>query len=468
MSFHTNLIKTIKSDNHESIYLLLDQIIQNPMKDIKKAHIDMFLSFLGTINDHNIILKYYNHMINFYQINNWKHDLSSYPLMIRISCNINDIFNCIEYLKEMYKYKIPIKTRTIAPILENLSKNVYLEMDTFKILIELFDKYNNVFTMEQFHHLLIAFKNHKTHNSDNINNHDIIIIEKIKKMFEIWCENDMILNNDIVQLLLEWFPNKLESFDNDMNNTNNTNNITCSICNIQLKKHQLSFNDRKVLINDILTVYQNQTQNKEQQNKQFNQSRNKEKQNINNMLLFKGIIESERNLNVINKQTIIIDGGNLGHSESGEFSSHPITNFINSMKSSNVFILLILHQSRNIHFKDYVVDPDKLMIYYTPYNENDDMYWLLAGFMIKNSLVITNDMMRDHHVDKLDEKIFKRWKDNHIASYQGVTINKPSLYTIGVQEHMNGWHIPMIDDSDSNNSNINININIKWICLSIQ
>ena len=110
MSFHTNLIKTIKSDNHESIYLLLDQIIQNPMKDIKKAHIDMFLSFLGTINDHNIILKYYNHMINFYQINNWKHDLSSYPLMIRISCNINDIFNAIEYLKEMYKYKIPIKT----------------------------------------------------------------------------------------------------------------------------------------------------------------------------------------------------------------------------------------------------------------------------------------------------------------------------------------------------------------------
>ena len=125
------------------------------------------------------------------------------------------------------------------------------------------------------------------------------------------------------------------------------------------------------------------------------------------------------------------------------------------MKTSNVFILLILHQSRNIHFKDYVVDPDKLMIYYTPYNENDDMYWLLAGFMIKNSLVITNDMMRDHHVDKLDEKLFKRWKDNHIASYEGLNINKPSLYTIGVQEHMNGWHIPIM-----------YNDYIKWFCLS--
>ena len=68
MSFHTNLIKTIKSENHESIYLLLDQIIQNPNKDIKKAHIDMFISFLGTINDNDIILKYYNHMIIIYQV----------------------------------------------------------------------------------------------------------------------------------------------------------------------------------------------------------------------------------------------------------------------------------------------------------------------------------------------------------------------------------------------------------------
>ncbi len=455
MSFHTNLIKTIKSDNHESIYLLLDQIIQNQNKDIRKVHIDLFLSFLGTINDHNIILKYYNHMINFYQSNNWKHDLSSYPLMIRISCNINDTYNAIEYIKEMNKYKIPIKTRTIAPILENLSKNIHLELEDFKILIELFDKYNNVFTLEQFQHLLIAFKNYKIY---NLNNSDSdIIIEKIKKMFEIWCENDTILNHDVFQLLLEWYPNQLELFNNDMNNTNNTNNtnttnnITCSRCNIQLKKHQLTFNDRKVLINDILTVYQN----KEQQNKYNNQSRNKEKKNINNLLLFKGIIESERNLNVINKQTIIIDGGNMGHSESGEFSSDPITNFISSMKTSNVFILLILHQSRNIHFKDYVIDPDKLMIYYTPYNENDDMYWLLAGFMIKNSLVITNDMMRDHHVDKLDEKLFKRWKDNHIASYERMNITKPSLYTIGVQEHMNGWHIPIMNNDD-----------IKWFCLS--
>jgi hypothetical protein len=441
MSFHTNLIKTIKSDNHESIYLLLDQIIQNPNKDIKKAHIDMFLSFLGTINDNDTVLKYYNHMINFYQSNNWKHDLSSYPLMIRISCNINNISKAIDYLTEMNKYKIPIKTRTIAPILENISKNMYLERGYFKILIELFDKYNNVFTIEQFHHLLIAFKNYKS-DSDNIH----IMIEKIKKMFEIWCEDDIILNNEIVQLLLEWLPNyKLESFN--IGNENNMNNIICSICNNQLKKHQLTFNERKVLINDLLSVYSK------------NELKPKKQNEKNNLLLFKGIIESERNLNVINKQTLIIDGGNLGHSESGEFSSHPITNFITSMKTSNVFILLILHQSRSIHFKDYAFDPDKLMIYYTPYNENDDIYWLLSGFMIKNSIVITNDMMRDHHVDKLDEKLFKRWKDNHIASYQGMTINKPSLYTIGVQEHMNGWHIPILDSSSSN-------LNIKWICLS--
>ncbi len=439
MSFHSNLIKTIKSENHEAIFSLLDQIIKTPQDtNLKKNHIDIFLSFLGTINDYDIIIKYYTPLITICQSNNWKHDLSSYPLLIRILCNINNVSSALEYLNEMNKYKISIKTRTIAPILENLSKNHYLEQeqeqeqDYFKTLVDIFDKYNSIFTLEQFHHLLIAFKKYSS------SSYQDIIIDKIKKMFEIWCENDFIINDSIIQLILEWFPNyKLKPFEVS------EDNITCSECNNQLKKHQLSFNERKTLITDILTVYSNSTSNKSNKSNKMNKMNQK-----NNLMIFKSIIESERNLNVINKQIYIIDGGNMGHSESGEFSPFPITNFITSMKSSNVFILLILHQSRSTSFKDYVVDPNKLMIYYTPYGENDDLYWLLAGFMIKNSLVITNDMMRDHHVDKLDEKLFKRWKDNHIATYHGVDINKPSLYTIGVQEHTSGWHIP------------------KWFCFS--
>jgi hypothetical protein len=450
MSFHNNLIKTIKSNDHQTIYLLLDQIIEKQDSNMKKIHLDLLLSFLGSINDHVSILKYYIPLINIYKSNNWKQDLSSYPIIIRILCNIDNISNAIEYLDEMNKYKIPIKTRTIAPILENLSKHMHLELDDFKILVNLFDKYNKVFTLEQFHHLLIAFKKHKLTNNN-------VIIEKIKVMFSIWTENDFILNNDIIQLLLEWFPHyKSETF-------NEIDLPICSRCNNQLKKHQLTFNDRKILINDILSVYTNtktNNQNQNQKQKETIKSRNTVKQNnINILQQFKSVIETERNLNVINKQIIIIDGGNMGHSENGEFSSFPIINFISSMKTSNVFILLILHQSRSIHFKDYIIDHDKLMIYYTPYNENDDMYWLLAGFMIKNSWVITNDLMRDHHVDKLDEVLFKRWKDNHIVSYSGFNITKPSLYTIGVQEHLEGWHIPLF------NSN---NLTIKWICLDKQ
>ena len=100
-------------------------------------------------------------------------------------------------------------------------------------------------------------------------------------------------------------------------------------------------------------------------------------------------------------------------------------NLKNELKNYN--ILLVLHQNKKQYFNKIKKEKendteikekkDNCIIYYKPYNEYDDYYWLLASFMIKNSLTITNDKLKDHHVNKLDETLFNRWKNSHLTSY---------------------------------------------------
>ena len=65
--------------------------------------------------------------------------------------------------------------------------------------------------------------------------------------------------------------------------------------------------------------------------------------------------------------------------------------------------------------------------------------------------------MRDHHVNKLDETLFKRWKDTHMITYDIHTndFNYPYEYTDGIQKFINGIHIPVLE-----------NDKVTWFCLS--
>ena len=55
------------------------------------------------------------------------------------------------------------------------------------------------------------------------------------------------------------------------------------------------------------------------------------------------------------------------------------------------------------------------LVYHTPTGMNDDWFWLYACLSESKSgrqpLVITNDMMRDHHFKLLSQHAFLKYKD---------------------------------------------------------
>ena len=80
--------------------------------------------------------------------------------------------------------------------------------------------------------------------------------------------------------------------------------------------------------------------------------------------------------------------------------------------------------------------------------------------MIENSFVITNDQMRDHHVNKLDEKLFNRWKNNHIIQYvldnSSFKFEYSNKYTVGFQTPgKNILHLPIKNEDE----------NVEWFCM---
>jgi hypothetical protein len=56
-------------------------------------------------------------------------------------------------------------------------------------------------------------------------------------------------------------------------------------------------------------------------------------------------------------------------------------------------------------------------LYVTPRGMNDDWFWLHAA-LVRRSLVVTNDEMRDHHFQMLAQRGFLRWKDRHQVRFR--------------------------------------------------
>ncbi len=473
--YHNNLINIIKSDNRVEFYDIFEKILNNQIT-IKKYHLELCLSFLSTEHNLEILSRYFVLLIDFYKINQLKYDISSYPLIIRISSSLGQLKKSNDYLIEMENMKIPIKNRTISPMIESMSKcfllNDNLEIDIFKTLVTIFDKYYNLFKTEQFYQLLICFKYYL-----HLEKQTDVIKSRMFKMFQIWNEIDFISDNKIVDILKS--KNKeFVSIGYDLFDVNIIDS-TCSRCNSKLKKHELSYLERDKLVDQLFKTYKNNTNHNN---------------NISGLDLFKKYIESK---SLDNDKSIfyIIDGGNVGHSSNGVFISDIVIQMLYNLESDlnktsnlnkeNIILLVILHKSHKKDFENEFINStiidskikDKVYIWYTPFKENDDIYWLLGSFMIENSFVITNDQMRDHHVDKLDEILFNRWKKNHIINYVlDVSFNKtkqinqinqiifnftfkyPHPYTVGFQSSEKYYHLPSYySDFDKD---------IKWICFS--
>jgi hypothetical protein len=250
MEWQKELMIIIKTNKRNEFYILLEKIINNKV-NIKKHIVDLCLSFLSIEDDLEKLNKYFLLFIDFYQQNDIKYDISSYPLIIRISSFLGYFDKSITYLFDMEKLNIPIKTRTIAPIFEKIPLNntkyfllkYNLEIDSFKILVDSFDKYYEVFTCEQYYHLLNHFKN----NNNNCNpSYKQIIFEKLKKIFEIWYDIDFIFDSKTINVLSDLFPHY------NLDHVKVIDNLYCSRCNNDLKKHNLTYLEREILISLIL------------------------------------------------------------------------------------------------------------------------------------------------------------------------------------------------------------------------
>jgi len=109
-----------------------------------------------------------------------------------------------------------------------------------------------------------------------------------------------------------------------------------------------------------------------------------------------------------------------------------------------------------------ILDSLKKSIFYTPYKMNDDWFFIWAGITTENSLVITNDLLRDH-INKISEEniisnTLFRWISDYVVHYEFPNSRKskeskltyPDDISFKIQQNNSVWHLPI-------NNNM-------WIC----
>ena len=401
MNFHKDLITKIKLKDKQSIYDILDYCLVKDLEnskidDFKKYHADLLLSFIADEKDPTILKPYLRLLLKLYENNQWKLDLSTYSLIIRILCYLEKYDEALSYLTRIDKLHIKITNRIIAPFFEKLStdffqenlenfqkpktlKSINLEMESLLTLINLFEKYNHLFLQNEYYYLLMKFNSFLKHFHKNkielklklelklelkselendknkkLTKELLTINETIFKTFDkilkIWCNIDFVLSINFIQNFQ--YLNQ-ENNENQQNNENIkeiilSNENQCSICGNYLQKHLLTNEERQLLLEQLLKIY----------NKEYNTENNE-----NNLIKFSNLV-SEMVQNIDEDYiTYIIDGGNIGYSKNGNFNAELIKSFINmidlehkkSNKKSNknlknYNILLVLHQNKKQYF----------------------------------------------------------------------------------------------------------------------
>jgi hypothetical protein len=159
---------------------------------------------------------------------------------------------------------------------------------------------------------------------------------------------------------------------------------------------------------------------------------------------------------------VVIDGANVGYYKQ---------NFANAPKHvdyhqidwllrhfSDKSVLLVLHER---HFFPKllpawavpIVQSWKDVTYRTPSGMNDDWFWLHAALWSgQETLVVTNDEMRDHHFQMLAPRFFLRWKERHQVHFdfgewkdgtRSALLKYPERYSRRIQRVANGLVVPL-------------------------
>ena len=158
--------------------------------------------------------------------------------------------------------------------------------------------------------------------------------------------------------------------------------------------------------------------------------------------------------------TAIVDGANVAYFGWGKVNIHQLNLMVNALEEQGEHPLVVFPQKytrRKFHLRQRMLQvlkdeemelldglKEKEQMYVVPPMCLDDLYWMLASVsnqtestngrsidVPKNNaegrfpglrpMVITNDKMRDHKMELLEERAFRRWCCSHIVNYNFTT-----------------------------------------------
>ena len=196
----------------------------------------------------------------------------------------------------------------------------------------------------------------------------------------------------------------------------------------------------------------------------------------------------------------VIDGANVGYYQNNyehapkhvnyEQIDWMVQYFLNLGKST----LVVLHER---HFskkllpesaKSIVEKWDELgVLFRSPVGSNDDWFWMHAALWCGSScMVVSNDLMRDHHFQMLAYRSFTRWKDRQQVHFtfgeylpalrrREIILSYPDLYSRRIQRLGNYMLvIPLPKMGDENRfldgyhkAGDNVPIEETYVCISL-
>ena len=277
---------------------------------------------------------------------------------------------------------------------------------------------------------------------NEIYNKFVITEEDIKKVYDIqWLDEilKIMSDNDIIIEDTTFF-----------NNTGVKVNIIdkkCSCCGHELKKFNLTFEERDNLKSNLRNEYLYKLQNK--------------------TFAFKEINKLDAYLTRYT-YNVFIDGNNILFFKDREVnidSYRRLEIIYNHLQAFNQPLIFIHQRHRNNikkmgeKSKEAYGIINRLPIYFTPYKMNDDWFFIWAGITVPNSYVVTNDMLRDHIFKISEESIISNtlstWIDSYVIRYElldnNYELRYPKEYSTKVQNCDGIWHIPSTTG---------------WVCLS--
>jgi mitochondrial ribonuclease P protein 3 len=179
--------------------------------------------------------------------------------------------------------------------------------------------------------------------------------------------------------------------------------------------------------------------------------------------------------------SILIDGANVGFYEQN-FAGAPkhvdynqidwiVQHFMQKMKQGVLLVMHSRHFAQNLmpSYAEPILQKwvDSGLLYRTPPGMNDDWFWLHAALHFgPETLIVTNDEMRDHNFQMVAPRSFVRWrdrhqihfdfggwmKDNHGRSlgYREVKLKYPDPYSRRIQRVLDGLVLPLPKKGDMN------------------